>query len=83
MSYRVSDLAKKLKKIFKTVDDFFFHSHSHAQIRLFRLVFGLTVFYMYCIRSLDLGFFYSNSGIMPVEFVRRVQEMDYRFSIFE
>ncbi len=64
-------------------DRFWFESNQKTQIRLFRLIFGLTVFYMYCIRSLDLEFFYSNDGIMPVSFVHRVQEMTYRFSLFE
>jgi hypothetical protein len=68
---------------FKAIDGFFFNANYPVQIRLFRLIFGLTVFYMYCIRSLDLGFFYSNSGIMPVEFISRIPEMSYRFTIFE
>jgi hypothetical protein len=67
----------------KAIDEFFFNSNNTIQIRLFRLFFGLTVFYMYCIRSLDLGFFYSNTGIMPVEFIGRIQEMSYRFTIFK
>lgn len=60
---------------------FWFESDSPSRMRLFRLAFGLLIFALYLIRSLDLELYFSNEGVLPLSVVRELMPLQYRPSI--
>lgn len=67
----------------KAWNRFWFESSKPTQMRLFRMAVGLLLFALYMIRALDLNFYFSNSGIFPVEALVGMDQMKYRFSLLE
>jgi hypothetical protein len=61
---------------------FWFDSDGRAQIRAFRLGFGVLMFFCYAIRSFDLDLYYGEKGIMPLSIIEDVAPMAYRWSLF-
>jgi hypothetical protein len=61
---------------------FWFESDGRAQVRLFRLGFGLILLACYLIRSLDLDLFYGEHGIMTLGAMPELMPPLYRYSIF-
>lgn len=72
---------KTLRAIWATWEQFWFEADAAVPIRAFRRSLGALLFIFYSIRTLDLGLFYSETGVMPVEVLRSVIDMDGRFSI--
>ena len=62
---------------------FWFEADGRAQIRLFRIGFGLLLFVFYSIRTLDFELFYGQSGIMPLAILPDLLPMQYRLSLFQ
>src|SRR5690348_3401928 len=60
---------------------FWFESDGKAQMRLFRITFGLVLLCCYTLRSLDLDFFYSDSGLVKSWVLSDLMPMHYRFSL--
>jgi hypothetical protein len=62
-------------------EQFWFEADAAVPIRLFRRSLGALLFLFYSIRTLDLGLFYGELGVMPVEVLPTVIDMDGRFSV--
>jgi hypothetical protein len=80
------NLSKVLKKAGETQakwNTFWFEADSAQRIHLFRLIFGLTLFGFYLSRTVDLEFFYTDSGILHLNVIPEVVPTRFRFSVLD
>ncbi len=74
-----------IRKAIELWNQFWFDSKSESylySLAVFRVLFSFTMIFFFASRFPDLEFFYSQGGIMPVEFLRSLPQMKYIFSIF-
>ena len=74
-----------IRKVLELWNYFWFDSKSENylySLAVFRVLFSLTMIFFFSSRFPDLKFFYSQEGIMPVEYLRTLPQMRYIFSIF-
>jgi hypothetical protein len=64
-------------------DRFWFESDGRVQMRYFRAGVGAVLFGCYLVRSLDLEFFFSDSGIVKSSVMPDLLPMAYRYSLFD
>ena len=62
-------------------ETFWFEADFSSQAVLFRTVFGVFLLSFYLIRTLDLNYFYSDSGIFPTSLIDSLTPLPGRFSI--
>lgn len=70
-----------MRSMIKIWDDFWFHSDSAFQVRIFRSIFSFILLGFYFTRSFDLDFFYSEAGILQSRVIAEVIPAEYRYSI--
>jgi hypothetical protein len=63
-------------------DRFWFGADSFAQLRVFRVVFGLVLLGYYGLRTFDLDLLYSDLGVLPLASFRELMDSKYSFSLF-
>ncbi len=69
------------KAVWASWEQFWFEADAATPVRAFRRAFGALLFVFYSIRTLDLELFYGESGIMPVEVLRSVLDIEGRYSL--
>lgn len=76
-----SAFSDKLKHGLNAWESFWFYSESAKPIRVFRFLLGLILFLFYLSRTLDLDFFYSDQGVLPLSAVADIIPSQYRLSL--
>lgn len=59
---------------------FFFEADGVVQMRLFRLLFGVILFFAYALRSIDSELFFGANGLLDIEKMFESLPMTYRWS---
>lgn len=62
--------------------NFWFHSNQPLAFKTFRQSFALLALLAYSVRSLDLFFYFSDDGILPLDAVQKIFSMQARTSLF-
>ncbi|MCB0350963.1 MAG: hypothetical protein KDD38_07255 [Bdellovibrionales bacterium] len=68
----MSFLKSKLSGYWVDWQTFWFAPISNYNISLFRLIFGVAILGMYLVRFSEFDFYFSNSGILPVDLVLKI-----------
>jgi hypothetical protein len=72
-----------LAGLWRKWDHFFFEAQAPEQLRGFRFCFGWLLVAFYLIRGLDLEFYFSQSGMLPLDVMNATMPMQYRYSLFQ
>ena len=70
-----------MNKYWEKWSAFWFQSNNDLALCIFRIIFASLLLYFYGTRHLDLEFFYSNSGLMPQEFLKTIEQFKSRPSV--
>lgn len=72
----------RLQLAWQAWEKFWFESNQPANVRLLRQLLGFLLLGFYLIRTLDLNYYYSQTGMVSLQQMDALMPMDYRFSIF-
>lgn len=70
-----------LKGAWNSWDNFWFRQTDYAQVALLRICFSLIMFTYYLSRIPDLNLFFTNQGLLPVEYFPNHEYFRHHFSI--
>jgi lipid-A-disaccharide synthase-like uncharacterized protein len=70
-----------MSRLARAWNSFWFECRAHARMRVFRSTLGALLFLYYALRTQDVSFFYTDSGILPREVLRDVMDLRFRYSL--
>ena len=70
-----------IDKLWNGWSRFWFESHSPFQLKIFRILFACLLLGIYLIRTFDLEFYFSNSGILPLSVLNEAMPHDFKWSL--